>query len=130
MIVNNEFSSLFSALCFISSRLNLDSDNYLAKNILLFRGSTWPAHKPNLSLQTHTFRGEKMCNSISPHPVSVIATKDNNNHHNNHQHNLHHQQLREELQFKKPMVFRARAFLQKIGLGKSQVIEKKERKKD
>ena len=44
-------------------------------------------------------------------------------------HNLHHQQLREELQFKKPMVFRARAFLQKIGLGKSQVSEKEKGKK-
>ena len=59
-----------------------------------------------------------------------MATQDNNNnHHNNQHHNLHHQQLREELQFKKPMVFRARAFLQKIGLGKSQVIEKEKGKK-
>ena len=57
-----------------------------------------------------------------------MVIQDNNNHHNNHHHHLHHQQLREELQFKKPMVFRARAFLQKIGHGKSQVIEKRKEK--
>ena len=58
-----------------------------------------------------------------------MVIQDNNNHHNNHHHD-HHQQLREELQFKKPMVFRARAFLQKIGLGKNQVIEKKRKEKN